>query len=90
MVTYQLQSQFQRFLYQTLCELSQIKDIKHIERKFHSVPWVMSKWWDLGVLGVKNLSMGICDGAPTTVSLNDNSCYATVIILGIFLDPLNK
>ena len=30
---------------------SQIKDIKHIEQKFHSVTWVMPQWWDLGVLG---------------------------------------
>ena len=36
----QLQSQFQRFLNQTLCVFSQMKDIKHIRRDFHSVPWV--------------------------------------------------
>ena len=24
----------------------------------------MPQWSDLGVLGVKNLSVGICDGAP--------------------------
>ena len=35
------QSQFQRFLSQTLCIFSQMKDIKHIRRYFHSVPWVM-------------------------------------------------
>ena len=46
---------------------SQIKDIKHIERNFHSVAWVMTQWWDLGVLEVKNLSVGFCDGAPSTV-----------------------
>ena len=28
----QLQSQFQRFLYQTLCVFSQMKDTKHIRR----------------------------------------------------------
>ena len=27
----------------------------------------MPKEWDFGVLGVKNLSVGICDGAQTTV-----------------------
>ena len=37
----QLQSQFQRFLNKTLCVFSQMKDIKHIRRDFHSVPWVM-------------------------------------------------
>ena len=40
-IKFQLESQFQRFLYQTLCVLSQIKDIKHIKRDFHSVAWVM-------------------------------------------------
>ena len=43
----QLQSQFQRYLYQTLCVVLQIKDRKHIERNFHSVAWViMPKSWD--------------------------------------------
>ena len=46
----QLLSQFQRFLNQTLCVFSQIKDIKHIRRDFHSTAWVMSQGWDLGVL----------------------------------------
>ena len=32
----QLQSQFQRFLNQTLCFYSQMKDIKHIRRDFYS------------------------------------------------------
>ena len=42
-------SQFQRFLNQTLCVFSQMKDIKHIRWDFHSVPWVMPQGWDLGV-----------------------------------------
>ena len=42
-------SQFQRFLNQTLCVFSQMKDIKHIRRDFHSVTWVMPQEWDLGV-----------------------------------------
>ena len=29
---------------------SQIKDIKHIKRNFHSVTWVMPQGWNLGVL----------------------------------------
>ena len=43
----QLQSQFQRFLNQTLCVYSKMKDIKHIRRDFHSVAWVMPQEWDL-------------------------------------------
>ena len=46
----QSQSQFQRFLNQTWCVFSQLKDIKHIRRYFHSVTWVMPLGWDLGVL----------------------------------------
>ena len=45
----QSQSQFQRFLNQTLCVSSQLKDIKHIRRDFHFVAWVMPQGWDLGV-----------------------------------------
>ena len=43
------QNQFPRFLNQTLCVFSQMKDIKHFRRDFHSVAWVMPKGWDLGV-----------------------------------------
>ena len=32
-----------------------MKDIKHIRRDFHWVPWVIPKGFGLGVLGVKNL-----------------------------------
>ena len=49
--TFQLQSQIQRFLYQTLCVFSQMKDRKHIEPNFHFVSCVMPKEWDLGCLG---------------------------------------
>ena len=51
----QSQSQFQRFLYQTLCLLSQMKDTKHtcIRRDFNSVVWVMPKGWDFGELGCR-------------------------------------
>ena len=44
----QSQSQFQRFFNQTLCVFSQLKDMKHIRRDFHSVAWVMPQGWDLG------------------------------------------
>ena len=45
----QSQSQFPRFLNQTLCVFSQMKDIKRIRWDFYSVAWVMSQGWDLGV-----------------------------------------
>ena len=34
---------------------------------FYSVAGVMPQGWNLGVLGVKNFSEGIYDGAPSTV-----------------------
>ena len=46
-IKFQLLSQFQRFLNQTLCVFSQMKDIKRIRRDF--VAWVMPQGWDLGV-----------------------------------------
>ena len=48
-IKFQLLSQFQRFLNQTLCVFSQMKDIKHIRRDFHLAAWVMPQRWDLGV-----------------------------------------
>ena len=45
----QLQSQFQRFLNQTLCVFSEMIDIKHIRRDFQLAAWVMRQVWDLGV-----------------------------------------
>ena len=47
-IKFQLLSQFQNFLNQTLCVLK-MKDIKHIRRDFHLAAWVMPKRWDLGV-----------------------------------------
>ena len=47
----QFLSQFQIFLNQTLCVFSQMKDIKHIRRYFHWVPWVMPKGLGLGGAG---------------------------------------
>ena len=51
-----------------MCVFSQIKDRKHIEQNFHSVVWIIGLGWDLGCWGegVKNFSVGICDGAPST------------------------
>ena len=48
-IKFQLLKQFQRFLNQTLCVFSQMKDIKHIRRDFHLAAWVMPQGWDLGV-----------------------------------------
>ena len=59
---------FKHFLpnFVCVCVFSQMKDRKHIEHNFHSVAGVM------GVLrGAKNLSVGICDGAPSTSVLVD-------------------
>ena len=49
---FQLQSQFQRFLYQTLCLFSQMEDTIQIRRDFSSVAWVMLQGSDFGALGV--------------------------------------
>ena len=55
------------FIPNSLCVFSQIKDRKNIEQIFHFVARVMPQGGDLWVLGgVKNFSMGICDGAPST------------------------
>ena len=51
-----LQSQFQRFLYQTLCVFSQMNDTKHIRRDFHYVAWVKPQGSDFGALGVPRWS----------------------------------
>ena len=65
--------QFQRFLYQTLCVFSQIKDRQHIEH--NSVAMVMPRVGTLGAGGQK-LSVGICDGAPST---SRSSLYMTMM-----------
>ena len=52
----QLLSHFQIFLNQTMCVFYQMKDIKHIRRDFHSVPWVMPKGLGLGGAGGKKLN----------------------------------
>ena len=48
-IKFQLLGRFQRFLNQTLCVLSQMKDIKHIRQDFYLAASVMSQGWDLGV-----------------------------------------
>ena len=54
------------FIRNLVCVLTNKKDGKHIKWNFHSVAWVMPQGWDLGVLGVKNFNVGICNGAPST------------------------
>ena len=39
-----------------LCVFSQMKDIKHIRRYFHWVPWVMPKGLGLGGTGVSKFN----------------------------------
>ena len=50
-IKFQLQSQFQRFLYQTVCVFSQVTDRKHIEQNFYYIAGFMPQGWHLGVLG---------------------------------------
>ena len=59
---------------------SQINDRKHIKQNFPSVAGVMPQGGTWGAEGFKNFSVGICDGAPSTVrssfSCDDQStCY---------------
>ena len=48
-IKFRLPSQFQRFLYQTLCVFSQIKERKHIELNFYSFARVMPRGVTWGV-----------------------------------------
>ena len=49
--------------------------MQHIDRTIHSVACAMHKWCDLGMLGVKNLVVEICDDAQSTArsSYNNNN-----------------
>ena len=55
-----------RFLFQTVCAFLQIKDRKHIEQNYQSVAGVMPLVWTWSAGWVKNVSVGICDGASST------------------------
>ena len=59
---------------------SQIKDRKHIEQNFHSVAKVMPRAGLRGAGGVKNLSVGICDGAPSTAHSSLYSVFTDVMV----------
>ena len=50
-IKFQLLSQLQILLNQTLCVFSQMKDMKHIRRDFYSVTWVMPQGTDFGGTG---------------------------------------
>ena len=67
---------------------SQIKDIKHVYRNFHSVAWIMPQWSDLGVLGVKNLSVRICDGAPSAAHSSIVNYYDIAVIFAAYTEEL--
>ena len=58
-IKFWLTCQFHRFLYQTLCVFSQMKDTKHIRRGFHSVTLVMSQSGTLGRWGCPGRSKKI-------------------------------
>ena len=50
-----LTCQFQRFLFQTVCVSSQIKDKKHIKQNFHSVAKIMPRGGTAGCWGSQKL-----------------------------------
>ena len=54
------------FIPNSLCVFSQIKARKYIKKNFHSVARVMPRVGLVGAGGVKNFSLGICDGTPST------------------------
>ena len=56
-IKFQLQSQFQRFLYQALCIFSQMKYIKRIRWDFNSVTSVLPKGWYVKKLNFLNMVM---------------------------------
>ena len=81
-IKFQLLSQFQRFLNQTLCVFSQMKDIKHIRRDFHLAAWVMPQGWDLGVLwgvvGSKNFFFRNSTRFGVCVTYMNGICNGTI------------
>ena len=81
-IKFQLQSQFQRFLNQTLCVFSHMKDIKHIRRDFHSAAWVMPQGSDFGVpwgvWGVKKKFFRISTRLGVWVTHMNGACTSTI------------
>ena len=64
-----LTCQFQRFLYQTLCVFSQIKDRKHIEQNFYPVAKVMHRGGTAGCWGSQKLLRGDLRWPPIDCAL---------------------
>ena len=71
------------FIPNSLCVFSHNKDRKHIEQNFHSVARVMPRGGTCGCWGVKNFSVGISDGAPSTA----RSSFLLLLMLYI---PVNN
>ena len=67
-----------------MCVLK-IKYRKHIEQNFHSVAKVMPRVGTSGCGGVKNFSVGICDGAPSTARSNFVCSFVSSLI---FVAPI--
>ena len=84
-IKFQLLSQFQRFLNQTLCVFSQMKDIKHIRQDFHFAAWVMPQGGNLGVpWGVAGSKKFFSEIQPDLVcELLILMAYATTPFLGV-------
>ena len=67
------------------------KDRKNIEQNFHSVARVMPRGGTCGCGGVKNFSVGICDGAPLTARssfyllLSPNLCFISFLYLDLYV-----
>ena len=68
---------------------SQIKDRKNIEQNFHSVAKVMPRVGTAGAGGVKNFSVGICDGAPSTARFSFYYYLLTMFSEGIYTSNLS-
>ena len=72
------------FLFQTLCAFLQIKDRKHIERNFQPVAGFMPRVGTWGAGWVKNLSVGICDGTPSTVHSSLSFSFSIFFLIFFF------
>ena len=58
-ILFQLHRQFQRFLYQSLCVFSQIKDIKHIKQDFLFCFLCLAPELGLGGVGALGGTQGV-------------------------------
>ena len=69
-IKFQLQSQFQRFLNQTLCVFSHMKDIKHIRRDFHSA------WGHAPGVGLRGTAGGLGGQKNFFFNFNQTWCVS--------------